>query len=172
MRRWIAAIPLVVIAALAVMFALHSLGRNTQIEPNELVGKPVPDREMATIDGLPTTLKAEIKGPTLVNVFGSWCATCIVESPELMDLKARGVRIVGLAWRDNPQDTRAFLTRWGDPFAVVVMDPASHAVVDLGVPKAPETFLVGADGTILFKHPGQVTKPVAEDLYRRVQAAR
>lgn len=172
MRRWIAAVPLVVLAVLAVMFGVYSLGRDTQIEPNALIGKPLPDREMTTLDGLPTTLRAEIKGPTLINVFGSWCATCIVESPELMDLKAKGVRIVGLAWRDEPRNTRAFLARWGDPFAVVVMDPASHAVVDLGVPKAPETFLVASDGTILHKHPGQVTKAVAADLYRRVQAAR
>ncbi|PMV37985.1 redoxin family protein, partial [Pseudomonas sp. FW305-3-2-15-C-LB1] len=72
-------------------------------------------------------LKAEVKGPTLVNFFASWCVPCVTEQSALLALKAQGVRIVGVAYKDKPAATRAFLDRLGDPFAVVLTDTSGDA---------------------------------------------
>jgi cytochrome c biogenesis protein CcmG/thiol:disulfide interchange protein DsbE len=69
----------------------------------------------------------------------------------MMDLKSKGVRMIGIAWRDNPADTATFLTRNGDPFALVLQDPNGVAAVSFGIGAAPETFLVDSSGKIVTK---------------------
>ena len=73
----------------------------------------------------------------------------------MMDLKAKGVRMIGIAWKDNPADTAAFLTRNGDPFALVLQDPGGLAAVNFGIGAAPETFLVDSSGKIVNMAPGR-----------------
>src|SRR5690606_184814 len=98
------------------------------------VGKPVPDLVLPSLDdGQPQALRAAIKGPALVNVFASWCAPCEVEHPVLVALKGQGVRIVGIAYKDAPPNTKAMLARLGDPFAVRLVDRDGRAGVEFGV---------------------------------------
>jgi cytochrome c biogenesis protein CcmG/thiol:disulfide interchange protein DsbE len=130
-----------------------------------LVGKPLPARALQPLaGGAPVSLRAEVRGPTIVNTFSSTCVPCIEESPALMALKAEGARIVGVAYKDDPDATRAFLDRVGDPFAEVLVDRDGRAGVDLGVSGVPETFLVGANGVVLAKYVGALSAKDAETL--------
>jgi len=164
--RWLALLPLVALAALAVLFGVYSLKRDPQVQPDALVGKPVPELTLPRLDdGRPAPLRAALgDGPALVNIFASWCAPCEIEHPVLVGLKAQGVRIVGVAYKDAPENTKAFLGRLGDPFAERLVDRDGRAGIELGVTGVPETYLVGADGVILAKHTGPLTPESARAL--------
>ena len=101
----------------------------------------------------------------LINLFPSWCAPCISEAPLLDDVKARGVRIVGIAQKAEPANTARFLERYGDPFAVVLDDRESMATIEFGATGIPETFVVDSKGIIVGKHTGPLeTKEHVEAL--------
>lgn len=174
MRRWIAVVPLVALAALAALFAarLHK-GADPHYTPDALVGKPLPDSVLPPLaGGQPVRLRAQVQPATLVNFFASWCAPCIEEAPTLMALKAQGVRIVGVAWKDDPARTRALLARVGDPYRTVLVDRDGKAGLDFGVSGVPETFLVGGDGRILAKVAQPLTPDTAERLLEKADTLR
>lgn len=166
MSRWLAWLPLAALVALAVMFAVFSLNRDPQIKPDALVGKPVPSVAVKPLEGGgDVDLAATARGrAAMINVFASWCAPCEVEHPELVRLKAEGVPILGVAYKDAPQATSAFLTRLGDPFSRVVSDLNGRAGIELGVSGVPETYVVDRRGVILAKHSGPLTRADADRL--------
>ena len=171
MNRWLAALPLAALAGLGLLFALYALNRNPQVEPHALVGKPVPALSLPSLeDGRRLPIGEALSGkPALINFYASWCAPCELEQPVLMEMKARGARIVGIAYKDAPQNAQAFLTRLGDPFEVRLVDRDGRAGVEFGVTGVPETFLVAADGTILAKHTGPLDEAAAEALLARLR---
>ncbi len=172
MKRWVAFAPLAVLALLAVLFAGYALKHDPKFIPAALVGKPLPDVALAGLDGgTPVPLRAALQGPTFVNVFGSWCAPCAEESPTLLAMQAGGARIVGVAYKDKPAASRAFLQRYGNPFAAILNDPDGRAGVELGVSGVPETFLVAPDGMVLAKHSGPLTMADAQAMLVKAQAA-
>ena len=170
MTRWIAALPLVVLALLAALFAGYALHHDPHVNPSALVGKPLPDLTLPALDGAAARhLRADAGPATLVNFYASWCAPCAVEHPALMALKSEGVRIVGVAYKDQPENTKAMLARLGDPFAETLVDGDGHAGVEFGISGVPETFLVGPDGRILAKHTGPLTPEAAEALMEQAR---
>jgi cytochrome c biogenesis protein CcmG/thiol:disulfide interchange protein DsbE len=174
MRRWLAIVPLLALAALAVLFTLRLKdGGDSHYTPTALVGKPMPDEALPPLaGGPPTPLKGEVRPATLVNFFASWCAPCEIEAPQLNALKARGVRIVGVAYKDKPENTKAMLARLGDPFTETLVDADGRAGLEFGVSGVPETFLVGPDGRILAKHTGPLTPDTAEALLETAKSGR
>jgi cytochrome c biogenesis protein CcmG/thiol:disulfide interchange protein DsbE len=170
--RWVALIPLLVLVALGGLFGLYALKRNTaEYQPHTMVGKPVPNLDLPTLaEGQPVNLK-EIasEGPMLVNFFASWCAPCEIEHPVLVAMKAEKVRVVGIAYKDKPTQTQAFLTRLGDPFAEILVDQDGRAGIEFGVTAVPETYLVGRDGTILAKHVGPLDEAQARALAAKMR---
>jgi cytochrome c biogenesis protein CcmG/thiol:disulfide interchange protein DsbE len=174
MKRWFALVPLAALAALAVLFAvrLHE-GHDPRYVPAALVGKPMPDEALPPLaGGAPRPLKSEVRPATLVNFFASWCAPCIEETPTLLALKAQGVRIIGVAWKDDPEKTKAMLAKLGDPYQEVLIDQAGAAGLDFGVSGVPETYLIGADSKILAKEAKPLTPDSAERLLERADNAR
>ncbi len=148
MKVWFL-IPLVVFLGLLVMLYMR-LGKPTDIVTNTALERPVPTFELPllsdttrlmTHDNLP-------KQPFLMNVWGSWCPTCIVEHPFLMQLEERGVNIVGVNYKDEIGDALGYLNQRGDPFSMSIQDLSGQFALDLGLTGAPETFLVDADGVI------------------------
>ncbi len=160
MSRWLSVVPLIVLVALAALFIGWSLKRDPSIKPDAIVGQPIPETVLPMLTGDqagPGHLDLKTAGvgrPMLVNVFASWCAPCRAEHPQLMALKARGIAVVGVAWKDDPVATRAFLDELGDPFAMVLVDREGRAGLDLGITGAPETFAVNAMGVVVAKSSG------------------
>jgi cytochrome c biogenesis protein CcmG, thiol:disulfide interchange protein DsbE len=166
MTRWLPFLPLVVLAALGLLFGLFALNHNPHVEPHAMVGKPVPDVTLASLDdGRPVKLRDLAKGgPLIVNFFASWCAPCEIEAPVLMQMKANKVRMVGIAYKDAPENTQGFLNRLGDPFTQRLVDRDGRAGIEFGVTGVPETYLVGANGVILAKHTGPLEPADAQAL--------
>ena len=168
MTRWIAMAPLAVLALLAVLFAGYGLHHDPTVYPAALVGKRLPDLKLPMLDGgPPVPLRAELSGPTFVNVFFSTCVPCAVEAPALAAMKAQGARIVGVTYKEDPAASKGFLARYGDPYTSVLVDRDGRAAIELGVSGAPETFLVGTDGMVLAKHSGPLLPEDAEALLER-----
>lgn len=154
LMRLAAFLPLVALLLLGAVFATKSLWRDTQVETHAMVGKPLPALTLPGLDGsAPSAVKVG-DGPYLVNFFASWCPPCIVEHPQLMALKAEGITIVGVAYKDDPTKSRALLAEHGDPFARVLVDRDGRAGMEFGVTGPPETYLISSDGIILAKHVG------------------
>jgi cytochrome c biogenesis protein CcmG/thiol:disulfide interchange protein DsbE len=160
MNRWLALLPLVAIAALAVLFVGWSLKRDPAFKPDAMVGQPIPETVLPMLTGDqagPGQVDLKTAGvgrPMIVNVFASWCAPCRVEHPKLLQLKQRGIAVVGVAYKDEPVATRAFLDELGDPFAMVLVDREGRVGLDLGISGVPETFAVDAMGRITAKQSG------------------
>ncbi|KAK0361041.1 hypothetical protein LTR94_024910 [Friedmanniomyces endolithicus] len=160
MNRWIALAPLIVLAGLAALFIGWSLQRDPAYRPDAMVGQPVPTRALAQLSAgqagpTAVTLQTVSQGrPMLVNMFASWCAPCRIEHPKLLELKARGVVIVGVAYKDDPKATQAFVDELGDPFSRILIDQEGRAGLDLGISGVPETFAVDAQGRIVAKQSG------------------
>jgi len=177
MSRWLSIVPLIVLVALAALFIGWSLKRDPSIKPDALVGRPIPETVLPLLTGDqagPGHLDLKTAGvgkPMLVNVFASWCAPCRAEHPNLMALEARGIAVVGVAWKDEPVATRAFLDELGDPYAMVLVDQEGRAGLDLGITGAPETFAVNAMGQVVAKSTGPLLDPAEiERLVAAIQA--
>jgi cytochrome c biogenesis protein CcmG/thiol:disulfide interchange protein DsbE len=173
MRRLLPFVPLVVLAALAALFGLYGLHHDPKVNPAALVGQPLPGVSLPPLaGGPPQAMRTLVKGPAVVNVFASWCGPCAEEQPQLMALKAEGVPLIGVAYKDDPANTQAFLDRLGDPFDAVLADRSGDAGVEFGVSGVPETFLVDRRGMIVAKHTGPMTDDDVAKLAARVKALR
>ena len=124
-----------------------------------MVGKPLPAIALPPlIPGKPGVESARLPHgkPFLVNVFASWCVPCAAESPQLAQLRNRGIAIVGIATADRTPDLQDFLARNGDPFAAIGDDRRRETQLALGSAGVPETFVVDARGRIALQHIGYI----------------
>lgn len=171
-RGWLIALPLALFAALAALFLVRLFAGDPSRIPSALIGRPAPLMDLAPLPGLardgkpvPGLDAAALKGKiTLVNVWASWCAPCREEHPLLMAL-ARDPRlqVVGINYKDAPDNARRFLGQNGLPFAAVGVDPNGRAAIDWGVYGVPESFLVAPDGTIAYKFVGPLSEASIKD---------
>ena len=159
MRRFI---PLIIFALIGIAFAIGLTRDPRKLDP-VLLETPFPQFNLESLDNPQTRLTEDIlKGQiSLINVFGSWCISCNVEHPILMDIAAReDINLIGINWRDKREKGQDWLLKRGNPYGDIIFDPASVLAVKLGVVGAPETFLTDASGTIRYKHIGPIS---AED---------
>jgi len=135
--------------------------------PSAMVGKPAPAIMLPSLlDEAQTVSAGDFAGGAfLVNVFASWCAPCRAEAPALA-LLAEEITIMGIAYKDRPEDSRRFLADYGNPFAAIGIDRDGDAGMKWGVYGVPETFLVAADGTILLRHAGPIDRRVLDEVLR------
>jgi len=165
-RRLVVLLPLLAFLALAALF-LYRLGSGDPSKlPSALIGRPAPDTPLPPIAGLlrdgapvPGIASADFKGAvTLLNVWASWCVPCHDEAPLLMTLAAdKRFRIAGINYKDQPDNARRFIGRYGNPFVAVGADGQGRASIDWGVYGVPETFVIGRDGRIAYKLIGPIT---------------
>jgi cytochrome c biogenesis protein CcmG/thiol:disulfide interchange protein DsbE len=166
-RSYIVFIPLVVFLALAGLLLLRLFAGDASRLPSALIGKPVPAFALGPVTdlGKPGLAAADLKQGqvTLVNVFASWCVPCRQEAPALLLLSQGGQKIVGIAYKDKPENTRRFLGQEGDPYAAVGADLSGRTGIDFGVYGVPETYVVKGDGTIAAKIVGPLTEDNIRD---------
>jgi cytochrome c biogenesis protein CcmG/thiol:disulfide interchange protein DsbE len=178
-RIAMALLPIVVFAGLAVLFVV-GLGRDDPSRvPSVLIGKPAPEFDLPPLEGLtrhgrpvPGFATADLKGQvTLVNIWASWCGPCRDEHPHLMALSEMdGVRLVGINYKDEPENARRFLGALGLPYAAVGVDRSGRTFVDWGAYGVPETFLVDDRGIIRHKYIGPITpQALTESLLPRIE---
>jgi len=155
-------IPLLVFLVMAVFLGI-GLTMNPRDVPSPLIGKPVPEFSLPPVKGRTMGLaSADLRGEvSLVNVFASWCVACREEHPILMRLGRMGiVPIHGLNYKDKPDDAQAWLDQLGDPYTRTGADISGRVAIDWGVYGVPETFIIGRDGVIAYKHIGAITPEV------------
>lgn len=142
-------IPLIIFFGLMIMLYMR-LGKPVEIIPNTALERPVPTFELPLLSDTTRTMTNDNlpKQPFLINVWGSWCPTCIIEHPFLMQLKESGVNIVGVNYKDEIGNALSYLNQRGDPFSMSIQDLSGQFALDLGLTGAPETFVVGGDGVI------------------------
>lgn len=142
-------IPLIVFIGLIAMLYMR-LGKPTDIVTNTALERPVPDFELPLLSDTSRTITNDNlpDKPFLMNIWGSWCPTCIIEHPFLMQLEERGVNLVGVNYKDEIGDALGYLNRGGDPFSMSIQDLSGQFALDLGLTGAPETFVVDGEGII------------------------
>ncbi len=179
MRRALLLLPLAVVAVV-LGFALWGLtsSRVPDAVPSALIGRPAPAFDLPAVagTGTPGLSSADLAsdGITAVNVFASWCVPCRAEHAVLTRMVAEdGLRLVGLNYRDEPQDAAAFLAELGNPYERIGADLTGRAGIDWGVTGLPETFLIDRDGTVLYRQPGPLLgEPTLSDFREALAEAR
>ncbi len=161
--RMATVLPLGLFAVLGVVLAM-GLRHDPKVLPSMLLDRPLPEFDLASLKiGAPNLKSSELKGKgvTLVNVFGSWCVSCRYEHPLLMRVgKDTRFKLVGIDWKDAPQDANQYLATYGDPYAQIGTDEVGRTAIDLGVSGAPETFVVDAKGRVRLRVPGPLTPEI------------
>lgn len=184
-------LPLGVFALLAGVFLLRLWGGDPSHLPSALIGKPAPTFSLPAVEGVvgtPGLATEDLRRGhvSVVNVFASWCAPCHQEHPALMalaqdaELRAKGVEVYGLSYKDEPANAKRFLGGMGNPFSRIGADVSGRTAIDFGVYGVPETFVVRGDGTIAYKFVGplssqtlttelvpQIEKALAADITER-----
>jgi cytochrome c biogenesis protein CcmG, thiol:disulfide interchange protein DsbE len=165
-RSWLLALPLLFFLALAGIFLARLQSGDPSRIPSALIGRPAPATALPPLPGLvsegaqiPGLEPAAFQGKvSVVNVWASWCVPCHDEAPLLTELaKDQRLQLVGINYKDAPDNARRFLGRYGNPFRIVGVDGNGRASIEWGVYGVPETFVVGRDGKIAFKLVGPVT---------------
>ena len=166
-RRWLVALPLLGFMAVAGLFLVRLHGGDSSKIPSALIGRPAPQTALPQLEGLvqngvqvPGLDPAAFRGKvSVVNVWASWCVPCHDEAPLLIELaRDKRLQLVGINYKDSPDNARRFLGRYGNPFGSVGVDGNGRGSIEWGVYGVPETFVVGREGTILYKMVGPVTK--------------
>lgn len=160
-------VPLAIAVALMGLFLFALYSGDPSRLPSALIGKPVPEFNLAPVEGLaesgkqtPGFSNADLATGevSVVNVWASWCGPCIQEQPLLVRLKnERGLRLMGINYKDGPSAARRFLTRLGNPFDAIGADVTGRVAIDWGVYGVPETYVVDGAGQIVYKIVGPLT---------------
>jgi cytochrome c biogenesis protein CcmG, thiol:disulfide interchange protein DsbE len=166
--------PLLIFAALAALFYFRLFAGDASKIPSALIGQSAPRLELPALNGAAGLKDADLRQGhvSVVNIFASWCVPCHEEHAILLDLAAdkslaaKGVKLVGVAQKDDPENVRRFLGAKGDPYASVGIDRDGQAGIEWGVYGVPETFIVKGDGTIAFKLVGPMTAETLASVVR------
>jgi cytochrome c biogenesis protein CcmG/thiol:disulfide interchange protein DsbE len=165
-RRMLLVVPLIAFLGLFALFLIRLFAGDPSQIPSALIGQPAPAAALPRVAGLdrdgkpvPGIDPANFKGAvTVLNVWASWCVPCHDEAPLLMQLSQdQRLRVIGINYKDEAENARRFLGRYGNPFAAAGADRDGRASIEWGVYGVPETFVIGRDGRIAYKLVGPIT---------------
>jgi cytochrome c biogenesis protein CcmG, thiol:disulfide interchange protein DsbE len=174
-RRVLVLLPLAAFLGLAALFFIRLGAGDASRIPSALIGREAPVTDLPPVAGLerdgkpiPGVAAADFKGAvTVLNVWASWCVPCHDEAPLLMQLaRDSRIRVVGINYKDQADNARRFLGRYGNPFAASGADANGRAAIEWGVYGVPETFIVGRDGKIAYKLVGPITPENIEQVMK------
>jgi cytochrome c biogenesis protein CcmG, thiol:disulfide interchange protein DsbE len=174
---WKFLLPFAAFVALAVLFAFGlNPKRDIHALPSPLIGKAAPSFTLTDVlDPARSVSNASLQGQVYVlNVWGTWCAACREEHEALLAISRQHVLpIIGLVYQDDRDKAKQWLDQLGNPYQAVAFDSDGRAAIDWGVYGAPETFLVDANGRVLYKFISPMTPQVWEqEFLPRIAAAR
>ena len=174
-RRILVLVPLAVFLGLTALFLVRLFSGDPSRIPSALIGRLAPAVDLPSVAGLerngkpiPGISAADFRGNvTVVNVWASWCVPCHDEAPFLLELAGdTRIRLVGINYKDQPDNARRFLNRYGNPFTASGADHNGRAAIEWGVYGVPETFVVGRDARITYKLIGPITPENLETALR------
>ena len=173
-RGLLTLLPLLIFGALALLFFARLFAGDASRIPSALIGQSAPSLDLPALDGAAGLKDADLRQGhvSVVNIFASWCLPCHEEHGVLLDLAAdkvlaaKGVQVIGVAQKDDPENIRRFLGAKGDPYAKVGVDRDGRAGIEWGVYGVPETFIVKGDGTIAFKLVGPMSAQTLASVVR------
>ena len=124
----------------------------------------IPEFELKVLDNTMTVNNDILNGDYVLNVWASWCITCIIEHPYLTSLSKNGIPVIGLNYKDEQEDAIIWLKKYGNPYQTILHDYKGNLALDLGVTGAPETFLI-SDGKVIAHYQGEVNDQIWNDVF-------
>ena len=161
-------IPPLVFLGLASLFLVGMFRDDPEALPSAKIGQQAPALQITELPGKALFDDETLRDGNLklVNYWASWCAPCRVEHPNLEALRAEGLPIYGINYKDDPDNALAFLAELGDPYEAVGADNSGRAALDWGVYGVPETYLIDGDGNILLRVAGPLVQRVIDSQLR------
>lgn len=161
----VVAIPPAIFIALGAFFFFGLSRENPDELPSVLIEKQAPALKVTALrdDAPPTDGDLRTGDVKLVNFWASWCAPCRAEHPILTEMAEAGIPIFGINYKDKPANALGFLDELGDPFAKIGADESGRVGIEWGLYGVPETFVIDANGTVLLRHPGPITKTILQE---------
>ena len=124
----------------------------------------IPEFELKVLDNSMTVDNDLLDGDYVLNVWASWCITCIIEHPYLTSLSKNGIPVIGLNYKDEQEDAIIWLKKYGNPYQTILHDYKGNLALDLGVTGAPETFLI-SNGKVVAHYQGEVNDQIWNDVF-------
>ncbi len=171
--KWLVAL-VIIACVLKLCSTAHSGGESGPID--KMLGKPVPDFQLTTLDGQPIDQTIFQGHVTLLNDWASWCGVCEGEMGELQRLgQTYDIQVYGLNTQNDPNTELAALKSWGNPFIATIYDPDWKLAAPLRIPSAvPVTFIIDKQGIIRFEVVGGTNYGYSEQtlvpLIKKLQA--
>ena len=172
--RWALWLPLGLFAAFVAVVMVSLLRPADRAVKSAMIGRPLPQFALAAAaPDRPGLTRADLADGKvhLLNIFASWCVPCAVEAPQLAELRARGIDVVGVAIRDQPEDLQKFFARNGNPFSRVGADNTSAIQFAMGSSGVPESFVIDGGGVIRYQHIGDIRADQVDLIADQVAAA-
>lgn len=166
MKRLILFVPLVIFLAIGALF-YGSLGKNPEEMPSALIGKPLPTFTLKELHSNQTITNADLDGEMfLLNVWATWCRTCLYEHPHLLKLSdSKQIKIIGVNYKDESDKAKQWLKKLKNPYTLNLVDDEGTFGLDLGVYGAPETYLIDSKGVVRYRYAGEFNDQVWVDRF-------
>lgn len=162
--------PPVIFAGLAALFFFGMQRENPDELPSAMVGRQAPAVMLEPLDFLDPATDADLRSGelTLVNFWASWCAPCRVEHPTLVQLQQEGLTVIGVNYKDTPENAADFIEELGNPFVKGGADPNGRMALNWGLYGVPESYLVDGDGNVLLRIAGPLVQRELEGRLRPI----